>query len=135
MTTWAEKYRPIYFEDIRGQEEAVAKIKDFIKNFPLKKRAIILYGHTGTGKTTLAHVAAKETNSEIFELNASDLRNKLKLKETLKPAIEQQSLIKKSKIILVDEADGITGTDYGGVQELIELIDETTYPIIITAND
>ena len=51
MTTWAEKYRPIYFEDIRGQEEAVAKIKDFIKNFPLKKRAIILYGHTGTGKT------------------------------------------------------------------------------------
>ena len=32
MTTWTEKYRPIYFEDIRGQEEAVAKIKEFIKN-------------------------------------------------------------------------------------------------------
>jgi len=35
MTTWAEKYRPIYFEDIRGQEEAVAKIKDFIKKISI----------------------------------------------------------------------------------------------------
>ena len=135
MTTWTEKYRPIYFEDIRGQEEAVAKIKDFIKNFPLKKRAIILYGPAGTGKTALAHAAAKEINSEIFELNASNLRNKEKLKETLKPAIEQQSLSKKGKIILIDEVDWVMGEDRGGIQELTELIEFSEYPIILTAND
>ena len=135
MTTWTEKYRPIYFEDIRGQEEAVAKIKEFIKNFSVKKRAIILYGPPGTGKTSLAHVSAKEINSEIFELNASDLRNKEKLKEMLKPAIEQQSLSKKEKIILIDEVDGISGEDRGGVQELNDLIEISEFPIFLTAND
>lgn len=132
---WTEKYKPIYFADIRGQEEAVIKIKEFIKNFPLKKRAIILHGPPGTGKTSLAYVLAKEINSEIFELNASDLRNKPQLKETLKPAIKQQSLLKKGKIILIDEVDGIAGEDRGGVQELVELIEFSEYPIILTAND
>ncbi len=135
MTTWSEKYRPIYFSEIRGQEEAVAKIKEFIKNFSVKKRAIILHGPPGTGKTSLVYASAKETSSEIFELNASDLRNKPQLKETLKPAIEQQSLLKKGKIILIDEVDGIVGEDRGGVQELSELIELSEYPVFLTAND
>ncbi len=135
MITWTEKYRPIYFADIKGQEEAVAKIKDFIKNFPLKKKAIILYGPPGTGKTTIAHVTANETNLEIYELNASDLRNKPQLKETLKPAIEQRSLLKKGKILLIDEVDGINEADRGGIQEIISLIEDAEYPVILTAND
>ena len=133
--TWTEKYRPKNFSEIKGQDEAVFKIKDFINNFGRKKNAIILYGPPGTGKTTLAHAAANEINSEIFELNASDLRNKEKLKEILKPAIEQKSLSNNSKIILVDEVDGISEYDYGGLSELLELIGTTPYPMIITAND
>ncbi len=134
---WTEKYKPKNFADIKGQNEAVAKIMNFVNNFQTqRKKAIILHGPSGTGKTILAHIAAKETNSEIFELNASDLRDKTQLKETLRPAIEQQSLIKKRKIILVDEVDGVSGYyDRGGIQELITLINETQYPIIITAND
>jgi replication factor C large subunit len=102
--------------------------------FP-KKKAALLHGPPGTGKTTLAHVFAKETNSEIFELNASDLRNKDKLQETLKPAMEQKSLFKSRKIILVDEVDGISTVDRGGIGELLNLIEESKYPVIITAND
>ena len=136
MTPWAETHRPTKFEEIKGQEEAVVAIEKFITSFPkTKKNAIILQGPPGTGKTTLALVAAIETNSEIFELNASDFRSKENLEEVLRPAIEQKSLTKKGKIILVDEADGISGTDRGGVPELIRLIDETKFPMIITAND
>ena len=136
--TWIEKYRPKNFSEIKGQDEAISKIKEFVKSFNLtkySKKALLLHGPAGTGKTTLAHVIAKETDSEIFELNASDLRNKNNLKEVLKPALEQQSLIKKNKIILVDEVDGISTVDRGGLIELLSLIESTTYPIIITAND
>jgi len=135
MIPWTEKYRPKKFEEIKGQEEAIDKIKQFLKTFPSKKKAILLGGTPGIGKTTIAQVLAKETNSELFELNASDLRDKEKLQQILKPAIQQASLTKKSKIILIDEVDGILGTDRGGIPELIKLISETDYIVIATAND
>ena len=58
----------------------------------MKKRALLLHGPSGIGKTSLVYVAGLETKAEIFELNASDLRNKGKLQEILKPAMEQRSL-------------------------------------------
>jgi len=132
---WTEKHRPKNLSEIKGQFSAIQKVKEFLQNPLSKKRAIILHGPPGTGKTTLAHAFANETNSEIFELNASDLRNKNKLQEILKPAIEQKSLTKTNKIILVDEVDGISVVDRGGLTELISLIETSRFPIIITAND
>ena len=96
---------------------------------------MILYGPAGTGKTTLAHVLANENELELFELNASDLRNRKKLEEIMKPSTLQSSLFAKGKIILVDEVDGVTATDRGGLPELIALMEKTKFPIIITAND
>ncbi|MBI2042845.1 replication factor C large subunit [Candidatus Pacearchaeota archaeon] len=132
--SWTEKYRPKRFSDVKGQDEAIAKIKIFLDNFP-RTKAVILHGPPGTGKTSLVYVLARETNSEIFELNASDLRNRDKLREILKPAMEQKSLFKEKKLILVDEVDGITASDWGGLPELLALILQTHYPVIITAND
>ncbi|MDP3026464.1 MAG: replication factor C large subunit [Nanoarchaeota archaeon] len=129
-----EKYRAKSFSDIKGQDTAIQEVINFYKRFPMKK-ALILNGAVGTGKTSLAIALANEFNLELFELNASDLRNRIKLEEVLSPATAQRSLFKKGKIILMDEADGITGTDRGGLPELIALIDKTSHPIIITAND
>ncbi len=135
QSNWVEKYRPKKFEEVKGQNLAIEKVKSFVKNFGKGKKALILHGPPGTGKTTIAHAAGKELGAEIFELNASDLRDKARLKEVLKPAIEQQSLIKTKKIILVDEADGVSSVDRGGLTELLSLITISTHPIIITAND
>ena len=136
---WTEKYRPRKIDDVKGQQAAAEKLKNFIKLFNhgarTDKNAIVLYGPPGTGKTTLAYVVSNETNSELFELNASDLRDKKRLQAVLEPAMQQQSLTKSGKIILVDEADGITGTDRGGMKELIKLIDSAPCPVIVTAND
>ena len=132
--TYAEKYRARNYRDIFGQNEAIEKIKSFIKEFP-KKQALIFYGLPGTGKTSLAHAVARENNMEIFELNASDLRSREKLGDILAPATIQQSLAKKGKIILMDELDGVTGTDKGGIPELVRIIQATKFPIIMTCND
>ncbi|NCN86814.1 replication factor C large subunit [archaeon] len=137
MKTWVEKYRPQKFTDIFGQDEAIEKIKTYFEKFPkVKKKALLLGGSPGIGKTTIVHVLAKETGAEIFELNASDLRNKSSMTLKLKPVLEQVSLFNTKKLILVDEADGVSGTeDRGGLSELISLIEKSPYPIICTAND
>jgi len=133
----SEKYRPVKYENLIGQDKAVFEVRVFLKEFnsKAKKKAIVLWGPAGTGKTSLALAAAHESNSEIFELNSSDLRNRAKLEEILKPASKQSSLFKKKKILLVDEVDGVTGTDIGGIPELIRIIQKSSHPVIITGND
>ncbi|HLC72702.1 MAG TPA: replication factor C large subunit [Candidatus Nanoarchaeia archaeon] len=129
-----EKYRAHVYKDIHFQAQAIEDIKKFLHEFP-KKRGAILHGPAGTGKTSLALAAAYENNIEVLELNASDLRNRAKLEEVLKPATLQQSLFKRSKVLLMDEVDGVTGTDIGGISELIRILEETKHPIIMTCND
>lgn len=132
--SYAEKYRPKKFEDLIGQDSAVAEIKKFLEEFP-KKKALILHGSAGTGKTSLVLATAAELDKEIMELNSSDLRNRAQLEERLKPASEQQSLFSKGKILLMDEVDGVTGTDRGGIPELVRIINGSKFPIIMTCND
>lgn len=134
MEPLIEKYRVDKLDDLRGQEIAVSEVREFIRMFPAKK-ALILTGPVGVGKTSIVMALAKEADRELFELNASDLRNKKSLDEVLRPSLEQQSLFGKGKLVLMDEADGITGSDRGGLPELIALISKTKVPIIITAND
>lgn len=130
----SEKYRAQKYGEIVNQDRAIEEIKKFLKNFP-RKKALILYGSAGTGKTSLALAAARENDLEVLELNSSDLRNRTKLEETLRPAAHQSSLFKKGKILLMDEVDGVTGTDIGGIPELVKLICSTRFPIIMTCND
>jgi len=129
-----DKYKPKTFADIKGQNIAISKIRSFVKSFPAKKAAI-LYGPAGSGKTSIAYALANELKAEIIELNASDLRNRINLNNIVGNSSQQQSLFNKNKVILMDEVDGISGFyDRGGLQELISLIEQTCFPIIMTAN-
>jgi replication factor C large subunit len=131
---WCEKYRAHCLNDIRGQELAIDKVKVFLRNFPAKKAAVI-HGPPGIGKTSLAYAIAAEGDSEILEMNASDLRNKEKIAQIIGPASQQRSLFKRSKIILIDEVDGISTRDRGGLTELLALMEKSSFPMVITAND
>lgn len=137
MEPWTRKYQPRSFSEVYGQEKAVAAIKDFIANFrKQKKRALLLYGPAGSGKTCSAVAAASELDMELLEVNASDKRNKNAINEVVGQSLKQHSLFAKPKLLLLDEVDGLSGRDdRGGIAAVVPLIKESSFPIILTAND
>ncbi|MBT6505374.1 AAA family ATPase, partial [Candidatus Woesearchaeota archaeon] len=135
--TWSVKYKLKEIEDIVGQDLIVEKLKDYIKNFSVHKgKAILLYGPTGSGKTSIVHALANHFNNELFEINSSDIRNKEKIEELVGAAATQMSLFGTKKIILLDEVDNLSGTkDRGGAIAIAKIIPKSVFPIIMTAND
>lgn len=132
---WSEKYRAVSLKDFKGHEEIILKLKKFIIDFHHGKHAAMVYGASGTGKTALVYALANDLGFEVLELNASDLRNRKQIEGVLNPASLQASLFAKSKIILIDEIDGISEKDRGAVDAVIGLVATTKYPIFITTND
>lgn len=137
MQPFIRKYIPKEAADIVGQDIALQFLKRFVQNYKLqRKKAMLIYGPAGCGKTSAAYVLAKALGLEIIEMNASDLRNKEQINSVMGAASKQMSLFAKGKIILVEEIDGIAGReDFGGIAALAALIKETAFPIIITANN
>ncbi len=92
-----------------------------------KKKALILWGHVGTGKTTLAYQIAGKYNYSVVEFNASDLRNK-EFMQRLKNISLQSSF--EPTVILLEEID----TTEARISELKAVIEKTQKPIILTSN-
>ena len=110
----------------------LSKLKEAIKN----KKPVLLYGQSGSCKTSSVYAIAEEFDYEILELNASDLRNKEQIETVIANALNQKSLFDKEKIILLDEIDGLSGTeDRGGATALSKLLSNNNYAIVMTCND
>lgn len=132
---WTQKYAPKITADVIGQEAAIKSIKSFVQNHG-KKKALLLYGPSGCGKTASVYALAQERDDELLEVNASDTRNAASLNTLLGSALKQKSLFGKSKIILVDELDGLSGMgDRGGVDALTKLVEESAFPIVLITSD
>jgi len=134
MEPFTRRYAPQKLSDIIGQDKAVRALRQFIVNYgSQKKKAALLYGPSGCGKTSIAYALARESGLEILEVNASDFRNKEQVQKNIGAAVGQQSLFSKGKLILVDEVDGLSGTkDRGGLQALLKLMQNSTFPILLT---
>ncbi len=137
---WVVKYRPKRVDEVVGQDEAKRTLREWlgrwVKGVIPEKRAALLYGPPGVGKTSLVEALAREFDFDILELNASDYRRKADIKRTVEVAATKKPLLKKGLIILMDEVDGIDPkADEGGLEELLEVIKITSNPIIFTAND
>lgn len=131
---WTEKYSPKSLEEFLGNKEAVDEALKWAKNWSKEKsaKALIFFGGTGTGKTALAHIIAKELSYELLEVNPSDFNAREKLKNFLNAGM-QKSLFFRGKLILIDEVDGARET--GLISEIIKAVKTSPVPIIMTAND
>ncbi|KAL1889320.1 Chromosome transmission fidelity protein 18 [Sporothrix stenoceras] len=172
---WTEKYRARSFMDLVGDDLTNRLVLRWLKRWdPLvfpgaKKRVplvkapnsdnnneetekphrkiLILTGPPGLGKTTLAHVCARQAGYEVLEINASDDRSRDVVNGRIRTslgtesvkAVEQTTIgassagdTKKGKVarpvcVIVDEVDGVVGgTGSGGeggfVKALIDLV-------------
>ncbi len=138
---WVEKYRPKKIEDIIGNEEAKATFIEWLKSKRRSKKAVLLYGPPGVGKTAMVNAAAKEFGFITIEMNASDARSEKAINEIAKPAtsyiaLDSFSAVTKGNLLFLDEVDGIAGNeDRGGVGAIIKIVEESRVPVIMAAND
>ena len=137
---WTEKYRPKKVAEVVGNKDSVKAFLEWMKSWEMgkpAKKAALLHGPAGVGKTSLVLAYGREYGYDVVEVNASDWRNEEKMKAVVGESSQYASLDGYSKkIILVDEVDGIAGReDAGGISALRRIINETRVPIVMVANN
>jgi len=164
---WSEKYRARTFMELVGDDRTHRQVLKWLKawdplvfpkagkakvNAPKRpgaedeekahKKILLLTGPPGLGKTTLAHVCARQAGYEVMEINASDERSKDVVKNRIRTSVGTESVKTGSTItsksghvqkvahplcVVVDEVDGVVGGSGGSgeggfIKALIDLI-------------
>ncbi|XP_061372402.1 replication factor C subunit 1 [Gastrolobium bilobum] len=167
---WTEKHRPTDPKDIIGNQSLVSQLRNWLKtwheqfldtvnkkqgkkkNDSGSKKAVLLSGTPGIGKTTSAKLVCQELGFQAIEVNASDSRGKADSKivkgisgsnaNSIKELVTNEALgvdmdrSKLSKTVLImDEVDGMSAGDRGGIADLIASIKISKIPIICICND
>jgi len=149
VTNWAEKYRPKRLDDVVGNPTAIAELRKWAQSWSKgvpEKRAVILQGDAGVGKTSAALALANDFGWIPIEMNASDSRNanavhriagRGSVLQTFTPTGEFVRAAQGGrKLIILDEADNVFGRqDQGGVAAISETIQKTGHPVVLIVND
>ncbi|KDO22543.1 hypothetical protein SPRG_11725 [Saprolegnia parasitica CBS 223.65] len=156
-------HKPKSMADIIGNGELAKRLIQWLRDFDavhvkgtkkvpynpkmtenMGAKTVLLSGPPGIGKTTLAALAAAEVGMDILELNASDARSKKTLQSGLADIVGTQALSfggsatkmgLKKRLIVMDEVDGMSSGDRGGMAELIAIIKKSKAPIVCICND
>jgi hypothetical protein len=110
--------------------DLVTKLVDWCKTpAPRTPSASFLYGSPGIGKTTLARAALEAANHRVVEWNASQHRHKSAVEESLVPLLNSTNVADyfsetgpKPLGIIIDEIDGMSVGDKGGLVELLRIL-------------
>ncbi|KAK3902431.1 replication factor RFC1 C terminal domain-containing protein [Staphylotrichum tortipilum] len=160
---WTTKYAPTQLNQICGNKANVERIQAWLRNWPKARkwdfqkrgadgmggyRSIIISGPPGIGKTTAAHLAAKLEGYDVIESNASDTRSKKLVENGVSDILNNTSLMgffagdgksvdagKKKIVLVMDEVDGMSAGDRGGVGALAKFCKKTEVPLILICNE
>ena len=126
---WTERHRPRSEQLLEGNEVQRRKIRAWLdewQNGSPKKKALLLVGPPGVGKTTVARAIAEDMGWNVIELNASDARNAAAIRKAATSGATHRSLFHDPSappsrtLILLDEVDHLSGGLRQISQERIE---------------
>jgi DNA polymerase III delta prime subunit len=136
--SWNAEGRPREIAEIVGQPEFIKDAKGWIENDSYPE-ALFFVGPPGTGKTSAARVIGMTMLGEgydcdFYECNASDDRGIDFIRNVLKTIAQTSPHISERKVILLDEADGLTPAAQDAARQIVENNTKNCL-FIFTAND
>lgn len=127
---WVEKYRPQTLNDIiltNDLRDHFASLTDDIPN-------ILFYGSPGTGKSTLAKIIVNDIlKCQYLYINASDENGIDTIRNKVISFAQTRSIDDKKKVVILEEADGLTGESLRILRNVMEEYSSTTR-FVLTAN-
>ena len=103
-----------------------------------------LYGPPGVGKTTLAHRVVTDAGLRAVECNASQFRHKAAMSDLIEPLMNSANVSDffrpeghRAMGVILDEIDGMSSGDRGGLTELVRILKDYSGPnaIICISNE
>ncbi|AWB27568.1 replication factor C large subunit [Halococcoides cellulosivorans] len=139
MADWTERYRPTTLDEIRGNDSAVADLREWADTWDDHREAVVVHGSPGVGKTSAAHALASDEGWPTIELNASDSRTKDVIERVAGEAARSGTLTEGEagrRLVVLDEADNLHGNvDRGGTRAITSLVKEAEQPMVLIANE
>ncbi len=129
---WAEKYRPQYIEDVILPKDIKHKFSNYVKDerFP---HILLSSTNPGLGKTSLVNAIVKELDADVKWINGSQDRGIDTFRSAVKEFITSVSIDDSPKIVVIDEADGLTTEAQKILRGLIEEFSKNS-TFILTCN-
>lgn len=129
MTQLWKTHRPDTLQGMVGLEQLKADVPTWVvhaqNKYSLRCGGVIFFGKPGTGKTSGGRAIAMDLLGDAFAnnfhvFNASDDRGIGFVRDRLKSLAEQKAVGHDFKVILLDEADGLTKDAQDAMRQLIE---------------
>lgn len=130
-TLWVEKYRPTTIDEYIGDEDLKNNIKGWVESQDIPH--LLLFGEPGGGKTSLAKLLIKNIDCDYLYINASDDNGIDIIRNRIKKFAEIASF-KPLKIVILDEADGLSPEAQKALNNIIESFSIHTR-FILTCNN